>query len=292
MKKIGLLLILFMALCPKMMADSGETITIDGNNVDLFAERITFSGNNLTLHYADGTDVTVDMSLVNIHFNYTAELSDAADNDNAATLSLFGDKTVDVKVTRTIKTGQWSPICLPFAMTAEQIANTFGTGTKVAAFQNAADNNLAFESTTAIEAGLPYLVQPTQEVTEFTVEQVLMHNLTTGATASNRDWSFVGTIPETTPTGNVFYFANGNVLRPLSSGNIKALRAYLLSADASANAATFTVDGATTGIMTIDGQVATGDNRIYNIQGQYMGSQLQGLPKGIYIVNGKKVTVK
>ena len=42
----------------------------------------------------------------------------------------------------------------------------------------------------------------------------------------------------------------------------------------------------------IDGQVTTGDNRVFNLQGQYVGSQLQSLPKGIYIVNGKKVTVK
>lgn len=290
MKKFGILLILFMALCPKMMADSGETITIDGNNVDRYAVKITFSGDNLTLHYADGTDVTVDMALVNIKFNYTAVLSDAA--DNTETLSIFGDKTVDVKVTRSIKAGQWNPLCLPFAMTAEQISDAFGSGAKVAAFQNAADNNLAFESTTAIEAGLPYLVKPAQNVTEFTVEQVELKNLTSGAAANNRDWTFVGTINETTPSGNVFYFANDNVLRQLGSGSIKALRGYLVSADAAAGAATFTVDGTTTGIMTVDGQVATGDNRVYNLQGQYVGTQLQSLPKGIYIVNGKKVTVK
>ena len=275
---------------PEDDADSGETITIDGNNVDRYAVKITFSGDNLTLHYADGTDVTVDMALVNIKFNYTAVLSDAA--DNTETLSIFGDKTVDVKVTRSIKAGQWNPLCLPFAMTAEQISDAFGSGAKVAAFQNAADNNLAFESTTAIEAGLPYLVKPAQNVTEFTVEQVELKNLTSGAAANNRDWTFVGTINETTPSGNVFYFANDNVLRQLGSGSIKALRGYLVSADAAASAATFTVDGTTTGIMTVDGQVATGDNRVYNLQGQYVGTQLQSLPKGIYIVNGKKVTVK
>ncbi len=32
-------------------------------------------------------------------------------------------------------------------------------------------------------------------------------------------------------------------------------------------------------------------NRIYNIQGQYVGtrSELSTLPKGIYIINGKKI---
>lgn len=33
-------------------------------------------------------------------------------------------------------------------------------------------------------------------------------------------------------------------------------------------------------------------SRVYNLNGQYMGASLSGLPKGIYIVNGRKVIVK
>ena len=31
------------------------------------------------------------------------------------------------------------------------------------------------------------------------------------------------------------------------------------------------------------------DNRIFNLQGVYVGNDLESLPSGIYIVNGKKV---
>jgi hypothetical protein len=31
------------------------------------------------------------------------------------------------------------------------------------------------------------------------------------------------------------------------------------------------------------------DNRIYNLEGQMVGNDLEQLPKGLYIVNGKKV---
>jgi hypothetical protein len=34
------------------------------------------------------------------------------------------------------------------------------------------------------------------------------------------------------------------------------------------------------------------DNKVYNLRGQYVGSELSGLSKGVYIVNGKKVLVK
>ena len=34
------------------------------------------------------------------------------------------------------------------------------------------------------------------------------------------------------------------------------------------------------------------DTRVYNINGQYVGTTLNGLSKGVYIVNGKKVVVK
>ena len=34
------------------------------------------------------------------------------------------------------------------------------------------------------------------------------------------------------------------------------------------------------------------DTRVYNFNGQYVGTTLNGLSKGVYIVNGKKVVVK
>ena len=34
------------------------------------------------------------------------------------------------------------------------------------------------------------------------------------------------------------------------------------------------------------------DTRVYNLNGQYVGTTLNGLSKGVYIVNGKKVVVK
>lgn len=48
-----------------------------------------------------------------------------------------------------------------------------------------------------------------------------------------------------------------------------------------------------TAIEMLDGEmISPVDTRVYNMSGQYMGTSLQGLSKGLYIVNGKKYIVK
>lgn len=55
----------------------------------------------------------------------------------------------------------------------------------------------------------------------------------------------------------------------------------------------FCVDGEYQGSVTgIDGIMIdpqSGNEKVYNMSGQYVGNSLDELPQGIYIVNGKKV---
>ena len=44
------------------------------------------------------------------------------------------------------------------------------------------------------------------------------------------------------------------------------------------------------GLVTVEG--AKADNRVYTVDGQYVGKSLQNLNKDLYIQNGKKVVVK
>lgn len=54
----------------------------------------------------------------------------------------------------------------------------------------------------------------------------------------------------------------------------------------------FDPDGNTTAIEVLDGQrIAPVRGKVYNMAGQYVGNSLEGLSKGMYIVNGKKVVV-
>ena len=48
----------------------------------------------------------------------------------------------------------------------------------------------------------------------------------------------------------------------------------------------------TTGISQVEGIKKVLQGKVYNLQGQFVGSSLQGLSKGVYIINGKKVIIK
>ena len=48
----------------------------------------------------------------------------------------------------------------------------------------------------------------------------------------------------------------------------------------------------TTGISQVEGIKKALQGKVYNLQGQCVGSSLQGLSKGVYIINGKKVIIK
>lgn len=48
----------------------------------------------------------------------------------------------------------------------------------------------------------------------------------------------------------------------------------------------------TTGISQVEGIKQALQGKVYNLQGQCVGSSLQGLSKGVYMINGKKVIIK
>lgn len=65
----------------------------------------------------------------------------------------FSAEYVDVTLKRKFKTGQWNSLCLPFPLSAAQIAETWGVGTKVAYLTSDSDTKLFFTYRTDIEAG-------------------------------------------------------------------------------------------------------------------------------------------
>lgn len=51
-------------------------------------------------------------------------------------------------------------------------------------------------------------------------------------------------------------------------------------------------DDTTTGVYEFGGKNTQDNLRVYNLNGQYVGNSLEGLDKGVYVVNGKKVVKK
>ena len=69
---------------------------------------------------------------------------------------------------------------------------------------------------------------------------------------------------------------------------------YIVPTSGGASQAKFCVigEGEATGITDIVGDAANASGKVYNLQGVLVGNTTEGLPKGVYIKNGRKIIVK
>ena len=114
---------------------------------------------------------------------------------------------------------------------------------------------------------------------------------------TNGNYAFVGTYSKkdmATDQSEVFITTSGKLSYPAAGTNtIKGMRAFIqLPTTANAKAFNLNIGGEATSIDTIDGGLFNGNATIYNLNGQKMSSDINGLAKGLYIVNGKKMIVK
>lgn len=219
-------------LATGVMADSKETVTVNGTVVGKQATRMTFDGDNVNLSYSDGTSQSADITTVNVAFKYVAKFKDSS-FDNIATIKTFGGKTLTAEVTRPMEAGKWAPLCLPFAVSSADIATIFGSGTLVATLDEVSATTINFGTVSEIKAGVPYIIKPAKAIETFTVENVLIGTMAEGSTASTDAAEFTGTISNTAPSGNIYYLGAGNIMKPLAQGSeMSPLRAYLKTTSA------------------------------------------------------------
>ena len=298
---------------------SAETITgsdVDGlltvyftvdNNVALGSYEVTLK--NLWFGYGTSSkdyledDVTFYVNVVERHTIVLDETSTTA--PEAAT-------GVDVLVKRTIKADVWSTICLPFAMTAAQVEKAFGTLEEdvfLADFTGVSvddDDNICVNFTdevSAIEANHPYLIKVNDAVSEFTVENVNINpeEKPIVERGTSRKWkSFIGTYVANTTVPNLCLFLNDNKFY-YSNGTtqMKGYRGYFNFFDILPEVAEeleakirLVFDGWSTTINELStSNVQKGT--IYNMNGQLIGMDIDinNLPKGVYMIDGKKVAI-
>lgn len=215
-----------------------------------------------------------------------------------ATVSFNSQNNVDVQLERTLSPEHWNSFCVPFAISADVIAEKFGAGTQICTFGSMNGNVMNFAHSTTIEAGKPYIVKPTQEVVDPSFTGVNIE--ATAAKKVGADGYFMQGIysakTDLTTDGTNLFLGDGNKFyKPAgaTTAKMKGLRAFFIVPQGTNLAALrANIDGATTAIdelATVVEQPA--DNRIYNLQGQFVGTSFEGL-HGVYVQNGKKVLVK
>lgn len=215
-----------------------------------------------------------------------------------ATVSFNSQNNVDVQLERTLSPEHWNSFCVPFAISADVIAEKFGAGTLVYTFGSMNGNVMNFTHSTTIEAGKPYIVKPTKEVVDPSFTGVNIE--ATAAKKVGADGYFMQGIysakTDLTTDGTNLFLGDGNKFyKPAgaTTAKMKGLRAYFIVPQGTNLAALrANIDGATTAIDELTTVVEQPtDNRIYNLQGQFVGTSFEGL-HGVYVQNGKKVLVK
>lgn len=259
------------------------------------------------------------LTLKNTLFEYNSSDKDYADDvtfkvnvvnflvlDETSTVAPVAATGVNVKVKRTINANEWSTICLPFAMSEEQVKAAFGNDVELKDFsswsseKNTDDEivsiNVGFTSVSAIEANHPYVIKVSTAISEFTVDGVDIDPADAevvvgkGKTKGTFYGNYVaGTeVPEENLfiSGNKFYYSTG-------STTIKAFRGYFELKDVldsyydEAPSRVVFDFGDVTGIQKISAQ-GQNDGIYYDLSGR----RVEKPSKGVFIVNGKKVIIK
>ena len=246
------------------------------------------------------TSVT-EKNFPDVNFDITVEENRTVLDENSA-VAPAAETGVNVKVKRTITAGEWSTLCLPFAMSEAQVKAAFGDDVKLADYvdydtteegDKIVGLQLNFQTATTITAHKPCLIKVSTPVSQFLVDGV---NVGTKAKPANAEMK--GTYKSNTEvpeyalflSDNAFWYSKGKT-------TMKAFRAYfnfddILAEVESAEAKIrFVVDEEPTAIEGIATPDVTGE--VFTLQGISLGVQdVQSLPKGIYIIGGKKVNIQ
>lgn len=202
-----------------------------------------------------------------------------------------------VSYDRTFIQDQPSTICLPFALTADELAKV-GKAYTLSAVN---DSKATFTPVTAIKAYTPYLLIPsdggkllenivaTKDITAVPAE---------AKTSVSGSYSFVGTLQAKksvkTPNTEVYGFSanGGKFVRVGENASIDAFRAYIsVPTTALSTAASRSIDidfGGTTGINEIQNAHSSSAAATYDVAGKRVDKNY----KGVVIRNGKKMIQK
>ena len=234
------------------------------------------------------------------------------------------DKDITGKVIPSIKInrsfdadGGWYSICLPFSLTEDDIKNQF----KRAVFQGfygveQQDKtiNLKFKKVTTTEAGKPYLIKPIEDITaaDLTFINKLIEQTTPvdvsyklGSDA-NKTFTFKGVFSPFTANSeeladkNIKFLSGEkglDLVSPNDSGTMKCYKAYFVFPGKKGiveTEAKITNHDEATAVQPVKRQEAETEHVVFSISGQKMGKvkNASQLPKGVYIINKKRIMVK
>ena len=227
---------------------------------------------------------------------------------------------------RTFATGKWNSLILPVDMSLAQVKDAFGEDAELSEFDKMDGTWIYFKPVTTETNGVllqknkPYIIKPTKEPLancEYTVDgstQTLEGKIyivngvnytdQTSEMVRSDNGNGVGMVikggyssPTAVPSRS-YMLNNGNMIHTAKVHNVKAYRTWLEETTPSNKNLQMAIryaddDNTATGITVVEEQDHTSANGIYTISGMRVdGYNAGNLPKGMYIVNNRKMIVK
>lgn len=228
------------------------------------------------------------------------------------------DKVPSIKIDRPfVADGGWYTICLPFSLTADDINKQF-KGAEFQEFNGVEQQdktiNLKFKKVTTTEAGKPYLIKPKKDITaadltfinkliEQTTPVDVNHKLDSDA---NKTFTFKGVFSPFTADSEELAdknikFLSGvkglDLVSPNGTGTMRCYRAYFVFPGKKGiveTEAKITNHDEATAVQPVKRQEAETEHVVFSISGQKVAKvkNASQLPKGVYIINKKRIMVK
>ena len=226
------------------------------------------------------------------------EISDT-DFEADAKIKEYDQTAVHFKLKRSfVADDTWYTICLPFNVAKEQLVEVFG-GKKVElrTFDHMKGTVMYFKSVENLEAGVPYLIKPNKTLDSLLFENVKIDMATNPTKRIGNDGYFMqGTYQATelNPDGtNLFLGDNNTFFRPSENDHrMKGTRVYfIIPRKAVDQVLSYDTETIVDGIVDVEVNSQSNSQKVYNINGVYVGDNLRNLTPGVYIVSGKKVVV-
>ena len=226
------------------------------------------------------------------------EISDT-DFKADAKIKEYDQTAVHFKLKRSfVADDTWYTICLPFNVAQKQLVEVFGgENVELRTFDHMDGMVMYFKSVENLEAGVPYLIKPNKNLDNLLFENVKIDmaahpDLQVGADGYFMKGTYQAT--ELNPDGtNLFLGDNNTFFRPSENDHrMKGTRVYfIIPRKAVGKVLSYDTETIVDGIVDVEVNSQSNSQKVYNINGVYVGDNLRNLTPGVYIVDGKKVVV-
>lgn len=238
-------------------------------------------------HQAFISRIQIDINPI---YNITLEESE----DNSKIISAHKGQTVNALPIRTLVADKWNTFCIPFNINVAD-GKLCGIEAEIREYDHMEGDVMMFKEAKEIVAGRSYLIRPKGE--NITFKRFDNVRLTGPELEQSGDESFymIGTYSNRTfseeeSSQYLFLNANAEFRHPKPGTTMKGMRAYFYcSPDVQASQMKVGFSENSTDIKDIEqNNIQANSQRIYTINGTYVGTDKSALPKGIYIIGGKK----